>query len=97
MKNSARKKVMKALPFIAAVLTTLVKCLLLAFANQLLFAFGWLVAGFWIALIGYTYWKDKELPMVGAFDYRQGTNQIARTPAAFGMTLIYIIAVIADK
>lgn len=86
----------KSLPFVAAVLTTLVKCLLLAYANQMLSALGWLAAGFWIALIGYTYWRDKELPMVGAFDYRQGTNQIARAPAAFGMTLIYIIAAIAD-
>ena len=87
----------KALPFIAAGLTTLVKCSLLIYTGQLLFALGWAVAGFWIGLIGYMYWKDKELPMVGAFDYRQGTNQFARTPAAFGMTLIYIVAVVADK
>ena len=88
---------MKALPFIAAVFVTLAKCLLLALVNQWLLALGWLVAGSWIVLIGYTYWKNLDLPMVGPADYRQGTNQIARTPAAFGMTLIYIIAAIADK
>jgi hypothetical protein len=88
---------MKALPFISAVFTTLVNCLLLAYTNQLLLALGWLVAGSWIALIGYTYWKNKELPMVGPLDYQEGTNQFGRTCAAVGMTLIYLIAVMTDQ
>jgi hypothetical protein len=88
---------MKALPFIAAVLATLVKCAHLALASQWLLTLGWLVAGSWIALIGYMYWKNLDLPMVGPADYREGKNQSTRTIAAIGMTFIYVIAVASGK
>lgn len=88
---------MKALPFITAMLVTLVKCMVLVLAKQWLLALGWLVAGAWIALIGYTFWKNLDLPMVGPGDYREGKNQPTRTIAAIGMTFIYVIAVASGK
>jgi hypothetical protein len=87
---------MKAIPFWLAVFLTLVKCGFLITMNQMWLAFGWVIVGLWIISIGYAYLKDRELPMLGMFDYREGKNQPARAIATYMMSLLFLATVVFD-
>jgi hypothetical protein len=86
----------KAIPMWASLIATLAKSFATALSEDWLLAFGWLIAGGWIVGIGYAYLKNKELPMLGPSEYRNGENQVSRTIGVTGMTIVYIIAVWFD-
>ena len=74
------------------VFITIGKCGVLLMHGNILSASGWLFAGLWFIWIGYAFYADKDLPMVGSFAYGKGENQTGRFFAAIVMTGVFLIA-----
>ena len=78
--------------FWSPILVTLGKCISLAIACEWMQFTGWAIVGLWFISIGHAYKAGLDIPMVGPFEYKDGTNQAARTFAVASMTAIFFTA-----
>lgn len=65
--------------------------------SDFIIGLGWVVIGLWISSIGWAYRRQKDIPMVGPFGFKNGNNEPARKIAVVVMNVIFSIAVFFGK
>lgn len=85
----------KILPLVVAGICSIAWIFVEAIAPSRTGLLGVLLISLWFDWIALSFYKDRDLPMMG-FGFDSGSNQSGRYLAAYGMTCTFLWLVISD-